>query len=294
MFGNVLGTLRAWVFFGHRTSKNKVKLACTGHAEKFAFALEMKGEDKGRNGRRKEKAQSAERWEPGQTAQSWGLTGGWRGAGGRPSYEVPCLAVSWDSISAPKSSVKTSLFIFLFGGTQKRTVFLYWLYHLHLYLQKSLSGVISGPWVERFAAEPVSFLQCLASFMWWMVSLVFLGLVLEPLVFMRQEMTGCLALPQLAGSSNLFSHLIGACNCIEWLSKTRHCHPLPSDEKPSDLPPNYFQIKRYFGDNGNSPRCLSEWFWQLLPKCSGPEHTTRPQTFHPAQATPCPFSEHLL
>lgn len=33
------------------------------------------------------------------------------------------------------------------------------------------------------------------------------------------------------------------------LSRTRHCHSLPNDEKPSDLPPDCFQIKRYFGDN---------------------------------------------
>lgn len=44
------------------------------------------------------------------------------------------------------------------------------------------------------------------------VSWVFLGLVLEPLVFMRQGMMSCLAPPQLAGPRNHFSHLIGACN----------------------------------------------------------------------------------
>ena len=120
----------------------------------------MKGENKAT---RKENAQSriGERWRPGPTALSWGLTGYWRGAGGCSSYEVPCPAVSWDSVSAPKSLIKTSLFIPPFGGTQKRavfsfffffffffrSVFLYCLCHRHLYLQKSPSGVISDPWV---------------------------------------------------------------------------------------------------------------------------------------------------
>lgn len=45
-----------------------------------------------------------------------------------------------------------------------------------------------------------------------MVSWVFLGLVLEPLVFMRQGIVSHLAPPQLADTSNHFSCLIGACN----------------------------------------------------------------------------------
>ena len=66
-----------------------------------------------------------------------------------------------ETVSAPKSLIKTSLFIPPFGGTQKRavfsfffffffffrSVFLYCLCHRHLYLQKSPSGVISDPWV---------------------------------------------------------------------------------------------------------------------------------------------------
>lgn len=75
------------------------------------------------------------------------------------------------------------------------------------------------------------------------------GLVLEPLVSLRQGMMSCLAPPQLAGTGNHFAHLIGACKNTARISKTRHCHLLPNDEKPSDLPPDCFQIKRYFGDN---------------------------------------------
>lgn len=36
-------TLRAWVIFGHKTSKNKVKLACSRHGEKFPFHFASKG-----------------------------------------------------------------------------------------------------------------------------------------------------------------------------------------------------------------------------------------------------------
>lgn len=47
VFGNVLGTLRAWVCFGHDTSKNKVKLAVIEHREKFAYCFRDEGGKQG-------------------------------------------------------------------------------------------------------------------------------------------------------------------------------------------------------------------------------------------------------
>ena len=47
VFGNVLGTLRAWVCFGHNTSKNKVKLGVTEHREKFAYCFRDEGGKQG-------------------------------------------------------------------------------------------------------------------------------------------------------------------------------------------------------------------------------------------------------
>ena len=47
VFGNVLGPLRAWVCFGHDTSKNKVKLAVTEHREKFAYCFRDEGGKQG-------------------------------------------------------------------------------------------------------------------------------------------------------------------------------------------------------------------------------------------------------
>jgi hypothetical protein len=88
--------------------------------------------------------------------------------------------------------------------------------------------------------------------------------------------------------SSHFSHLIGA------QSNTAEAAPRPgkpsllNDANPSDLPPDYFQIKRYFGDNWNSPKCLSEWFGQLLPECSGSQHN-HPASDFPPRAGPAPF-----
>lgn len=146
-----------------------------------------------------------------------------------------------------------------------------------------------GPSVHRLATEPPSTLQCLESSVWWMVPLVFVYLTLEPLMLIRPGLMSCLAPAQLAGTSLHFSHLIGACSNT---AQALQDHSLPNDEKSSDLLPDCFQIKRYFGDNWNSPKCLSKWFWQLLPKCSGSQHN-HPASDSPPNAgpRPCLFSE---
>lgn len=91
----------------------------------------------------------------------------------------------------------------------------------------SLSALISGSRVNRFAAE----LGSSGKFCMMKVSLAFLGLVLESLVFMRQGRMSHLGPPQLAGPGNHLSHLIGTCNHTARLSKTRHCHSLPKEGK---------------------------------------------------------------
>lgn len=72
--GNVLGTPRACVLVGNKTSKNKVKLAYTGRGENSLPALEMNGEDKTREeiqgGGSESTEQNAERRGPDESARA--------------------------------------------------------------------------------------------------------------------------------------------------------------------------------------------------------------------------------